>query len=473
MPISLLDLLPHDNIHVRKVAATHGGEYQGPCPVCGGKDRFHVWPEEGEGGKWWCRGCERGGDIIQYLRDIRKLSYLEACLEAGREPVLMKRSFDWKNPEADQGQGRKWEPREIIQPPAEWGKKCAAFVDWAHEQLLETPQVLSYMTCGRGITLEAIKTTHLGYNLCNLTRERGFWGLPEKFKDDGTPQTIWLPQGVVIPYFADGILQRARIRRINLEGRTPVNGPPYCIVSGSTSAAMVLGSCSQVAVVVESELDAILLHQELYNLAGVVAVGSAQARPDSHAAGILRASDLILVALDNDDQRPDGQNPGAKEAQWWLAHFPQARRLPPVDGKDPGEMRRNGVDLQRWVAIGINKYFPQVHSQGQSRPQPVQEPVGQPSDSPPNQPLDFETLSAIATPRYEKVAGMYPDGCNEWLIQARPDLVLSERADEDWINEVWKLCMFGKSTFQDFEAALDIWVEGWAEIIKLYKERKV
>ena len=95
----------------------------------------------------------------------------------------------------------------------------------------------------------------------------------------------------------------------------------------------------------------------------MVAIGSASARPDNRAFEILRDAELILVALDSDDQREDGQNPGAKESQWWMQHFPQARRLPPIEGKDPGEMWVNGIDLAEWVRIGINKYFPQTHAE--------------------------------------------------------------------------------------------------------------
>ena len=146
-------------------------------------------------------------------------------------------------------------------------------------------------------------------------------------------------------------------------GHTPEKGPSYCIVSGSTSAAMMPEEPCQVLVVVESEFDAILLKQEAGHLAGMVAIGSASARPDKRAFEILRDAELILVALDSDDQREDGQNPGAKESQWWMQHFPQARRLPPIEGKDPGEMWANGIKLAEWVRIGINKYFPQTHAE--------------------------------------------------------------------------------------------------------------
>lgn len=60
-----------------------GGEWAGPCPRCGGNDRFIVWPEHrsgATGGKYLCRGCApEGGDCIQFLRDFHGMSYPEAC----------------------------------------------------------------------------------------------------------------------------------------------------------------------------------------------------------------------------------------------------------------------------------------------------------------------------------------------------------------------------------------------------------
>src|SRR5215813_3575780 len=70
----LLDLVPQD-VPLRRVANTNDGEYAGPCPGCGGKDRFRVWPREG---RYWCRGCGRRGDTIQYLRHFHGLSFAEA-----------------------------------------------------------------------------------------------------------------------------------------------------------------------------------------------------------------------------------------------------------------------------------------------------------------------------------------------------------------------------------------------------------
>jgi DNA primase len=79
--MNLFDLLSRDTT-LRKVANTHGGEYAGPCPWCGGRDRFRLQPHADK--PWyWCRRCNRKGDAIRYLRDRHGLTYREACSRLG------------------------------------------------------------------------------------------------------------------------------------------------------------------------------------------------------------------------------------------------------------------------------------------------------------------------------------------------------------------------------------------------------
>ena len=55
-----------DELHRRGIALKRvGRELVGPCPVCGGADRFAVHL-----GKqlWNCRGCGVGGDVIDFVR---------------------------------------------------------------------------------------------------------------------------------------------------------------------------------------------------------------------------------------------------------------------------------------------------------------------------------------------------------------------------------------------------------------------
>jgi len=80
-----------DDLPLVRVANTSGGEWAGPCPVCGGNDRFRVWPYEGKNGRYWCRKCGQYGDAIQYHKWIRKGNSLEERENKGVTPRKRKR----------------------------------------------------------------------------------------------------------------------------------------------------------------------------------------------------------------------------------------------------------------------------------------------------------------------------------------------------------------------------------------------
>jgi phage/plasmid primase-like uncharacterized protein len=88
----ILDILRRkvDPARVKHVSGTKGGEWHSPCPVCGGNDRFHVWPNQdggetaqraGVSGTWWCRACDKGGDVIELLMFSEGLEFRAACKE--------------------------------------------------------------------------------------------------------------------------------------------------------------------------------------------------------------------------------------------------------------------------------------------------------------------------------------------------------------------------------------------------------
>lgn len=91
MPENILTIARKD-IQLTWAANTRGGEFCGACPKCGGKDRFLVWPGEGETGRFWCRKCNIKGDAIDYLRLTKKLSFKDATAQVGvvRAPAKLK-----------------------------------------------------------------------------------------------------------------------------------------------------------------------------------------------------------------------------------------------------------------------------------------------------------------------------------------------------------------------------------------------
>ena len=62
---------------------TQGKELIGPCPVCGGHDRFSINPKKRV---WNCRGCGTGGDVIDLIRHIEGVDFITACTTLAGEP---------------------------------------------------------------------------------------------------------------------------------------------------------------------------------------------------------------------------------------------------------------------------------------------------------------------------------------------------------------------------------------------------
>ena len=61
-----------------------GGEWVGPCPRCGGRDRFAVNPRKR---LFNCRGCRVGGDAIDLLRFVTGSTFAEAAELIGDRPT--------------------------------------------------------------------------------------------------------------------------------------------------------------------------------------------------------------------------------------------------------------------------------------------------------------------------------------------------------------------------------------------------
>lgn len=324
--MNILDLLKADGFTVTRKASTSGGEYASACPWCKGIDRFRVWPEEG---RYWCRGCDRKGDAIQYLRDLKHMTFREACISMGREPGVRSEPARSNPPD--------WQPREIEERSLPWRELMIKFVTWAAENVAsdKSGQAAHFLRDERYLQDGTIRSFLLGWNPKEFHIPKDKLGLTEYDRDE-----IWLPSGIVIPYTAGDGLHRVRIRRFAGE-------PRYYLCPGSSSAPMLISGPGQVVIVVESDLDALLIHQEAKDMVTVIALGSATIRPDVKTHQTLTKADKVLISLDADEA-------GAKQSwQWWQTHYPQAKRWPVIRGKDPTEAHANGLDLRQWVLAAL------------------------------------------------------------------------------------------------------------------------
>ncbi|MBU0515241.1 MAG: hypothetical protein KJ621_10765, partial [Proteobacteria bacterium] len=372
--MNILDLLAEDGITPKRVAATRGGEYASPCPLCGGDDRFRAWPGQGDGGRWWCRGCDKGGDVIQYLRDVRGLDFKEAARIVGKEldaPGARRPTRDKPVPPA-------WTPREPEPRPPAWSDTAATAAGWFKDKLNSPAgaDARAYLA-GRGLSDELVKNglevgpvrVMLGLNPTRLSRPGRPWGLDRRMKS---------PAGLTIAYAVDG-----RVRRIRVRSMDPEASPRYLCLAGSDAATpMVLAEGQpEAAAVVEGELDGLLVWLKTRDLpvnVGVVALGFAQGRPDADTAAMLARAKVVLVALDFDAA-------GAKEAwSWWAANFPNHKRWPVPKGKDPGDYYQAGGNVRAWVVAGLIKagLFPEAGADEPAAPVVSEIPDAAPTDDP-------------------------------------------------------------------------------------------
>jgi len=352
----VLELARAKGLEPRKVASTKGGEYACACPGCGGKDRFRIWPAQKDGaGSWWCRGCDKGGDGVQFLMEFEGKRFPEAMAAVGRE-MPDKERFAPPSPSRPAPAGR-FTPHDPAPPSGVdvglWRKKADVFVSWAHEKLLKNRDVLAQLEA-RGIGPAAVKRFVIGYNpgaggKNAVWRPRESWGLPPEKKADGKLKKLWIPRGIVIPCMDGETVLRLRIRRDDQDLTEKFNAR-YYVVPGSTMTPMRIDGGTKAFVVVETELDACMIADQVGGVCGVLALGSAAAKPDAAAFTALEKAQCILNALDYD-------RAGRAAFKWWQDQFKQCKRWPAPEGKDPGEAFAAGEDMRAWIMAGLPPVF--------------------------------------------------------------------------------------------------------------------
>jgi len=347
-----------------------GTNYVGKCPVCGGSDDTTRFVVNVSDDFCHCYSCGFNADPVRFLRQIEG----KTCPEAHRELGLICERIEcpvWDK--CSRGRGDRPEQHHASAParpagpvihqaesPADkWQQKAAAMVEHAHQQLLNTPDQLAYLA-GRGLPREAVDKYRLGYLPEDLYRERSAWGLPEEISDKtGKPKKLWIPQGIVIPWFTlagNGSIHRIRIRKQRVRD---AKDPRYHWLPGSGNDIICLNPEAKAHIIVESDLDGLLIDWLAGDLVATVPLGSCSTRPKVFAFESLQKSRRILVALDFDKPQWNEQKqrmiaPGAEACGWWSKTFPDTwKRWPVPDGKDPGEAFQVGINLRQWVCDGL------------------------------------------------------------------------------------------------------------------------
>lgn len=350
--MDLLDLVKETGLNPKRKATTQGGEYSSPCPFCkDGHDRFLTWPNRSnkngvyQGGRFSCRVCGKYGDAIGFLKYLHGISYRDACERLNIEP----RNRDTSNVPMP-----KFKPPTAREPSEFWKKKAFAFVEWGHSQLMKNQKALAYVM-NRGFTLESIKKFKIGFNPIDLWRAREDWGIESQTKEDGTLKKLWLPSGIIIPTFSDDHIIKIKIRRSKWKEGDEL--PKYVELSGSKQSPSIYGDQNlKVALVIESELDALLIQQFVSDFVYCVALGGSTKSLDLETYQLLREISILLFC-------PDFDEAGAKAWVKWKKMFPAIQRILTPDGKSAGDAHIAGVNLREWIRDSLTSVQNQQNRQ--------------------------------------------------------------------------------------------------------------
>ena len=310
-------------------------EYHCPCPFCRGIDRFRVQPDKNF---WACRQCKRSGDLVAYLVETNRITKAEAFKARHGEAAALSlrgRSTPAPTPppppEAATPPGAIWQARawQVVADAqaALWSKAGARALDWLR---------------GRGLHDDTIQAASLGYIPADVYGDRAAWGLPEETGDNGKPKRVWLPRGVVIPWFVGRDLWRVNIRR-------PAGDPKYIGPTGWGNALYNADALTsdKPAVLVEGELDALTIEQEAGDLIIPCATGSVGGARRARWEAKLLLCPVVLAAFDADDAGEDAR-------RWWLKAIPNGRYWRPYFG-DVNAMHQKGFDLRAWILAGLRE----------------------------------------------------------------------------------------------------------------------
>ena len=181
---------------------------------------------------------------------------------------------------------------------------------------------LAYLE-GRGLTAETIHAARLGWT-------------PRVMLPTTDGVRYWRASGIVIPWLDGDRLAMVKIRQP--EGRKPKYAEAFRDRPSDLSGPEAIRP-GMPLVIVEGEFDALLLGQELADLAGVVTTGSASSpTPRDRLPGDAPLPSMVRRAR---------CRPGWRQGRRRVAG-PSGPSQAPAPGKDWTEAHQAGIDLRRW-----------------------------------------------------------------------------------------------------------------------------
>lgn len=240
---------------------------------------------------WYCYGCDKGGDIISFVREIDGLTFVEAIdqlsVVAGLKPLSLS--------EEDR---KKYDER--VKHHAVLHKVNDAFLDFAMDQAgNHLPEFKAYIEGQRGLTLALAKQYRIGYVDCSVQDVKKALidrGCTTKEIDESMllANADMFRKRVVV-----GVVNHKQVRFIY--GRTTDGHEPFHMYQSGAEKVMFnmdrTGQADKV-IVVESIMDALALIQLGFEHETVGAMGANMT--DAQLADLKRLNKKVWFLFDND-----------------------------------------------------------------------------------------------------------------------------------------------------------------------------
>jgi hypothetical protein len=239
---------------------------------------------------------------------------------------------------------------EVAEPPSrEWLRAAHKLCGSAMRQLWEGGErrPMGWLK-QRGLHFDTVMKARLGYNPHDYYDTREQWGLAPEYDERGRAKGVWVPRGITIPWFVDGMIWKVFIRRPLGDAQIEAGQPKYVQIPGGTNALYNNGAlvAGRPALLVEGAFDALAVQQVAGDLVAPVASGTTGARRVRWIAA-LAACRPVLLGFDADAA-------GIEATAYWRGVLGEQAHVwqPYLD--DPATMLQAGLDLRAWVAASLS-----------------------------------------------------------------------------------------------------------------------
>ena len=298
----------------------------GPCPFCGGRDRFNVKTTDDGIDLWICRQCGDGKyhDAVDFLMRRDGKSFAEVVGTSA--PLIQSARKATPTPAA---------VPDLATPPAD---------EWQVPALVAAAECADYLRGGTADAASAMRYLTDRRRLMRTTLDDFMIGFNPAWRTVGDGGR--LAPGITIPCMVDGQLWYVQVRT-TATARQAGKVDKYHALTGSKLGALfnadrLIGASA--VFVVEGEFDSLTLNQNIPPEVCAVTMGSAGSLPSSTWLRYFAAVRDVLLLLDDDEA-------GRSALARWQKKLPRARAVRLPDGsKDVSDFKHGGGNLVSWAA---------------------------------------------------------------------------------------------------------------------------